>query len=58
MGPICLWDSCWPSVKSIITAPAATFVSFNASDFCNNILNFFLYTWGGGGGGGGVRASC
>ena len=48
MGPICLWDSCWPSVKSIITAPAATFVSFNASDSCNNILNFFylLGGWG------------
>lgn len=50
MGPICLWDSCWPSVKSIITAPAATFVSFNASDFCNNILNFFSIYLGGGGG--------
>ena len=54
MGPICLWDSCWPSVKSIITVPAAaTFVSFNASDFCNNTLNFFYLPGGDGGMGGG-----
>ena len=29
MGPIRLWDSGWPSLKSIVTAPALTFVSLS-----------------------------
>ena len=48
MGPIRLWDSYWPSLKSIIPAPAMTFVSLSiASDFCHTIfLVFFFYSRG------------
>ena len=52
MGPIHLWDSCRPSLKTIITAPAVTFISPSMLLISVTIfLVFFFFLPGGGGGG-------